>query len=314
MTIKKRNTLFLSIISLSVLTLLILNRNKNNEVSSQLINTSNVYLPKLPEKYAKQYENKTLIKYSKTNYSAKFYESDFERQLVLIIKNPSVSQKRTKPFVHLYPKSKFLNAKNYNKKGFLDYSTQLNPIMYTYSNDVYAVRIINLPFINIDKILVLQSGIWKHIFDKPFKDLPKTNLNIQTDFYSEIFQKTLQEYDIKSQKNSDNSKITFCIINRFDVFLKFIYKKDKKTLKYIIFKGKNKNQINKLIDKFLKNELSFSEVFDCQKLATYKAIVNLFSNNKTKKIGFIYNEQTHILEPFDLNNHKLGVFEYLCKR
>ena len=172
-----------------------------NDVS-QLMSDSNSFLPQLTEVDLLQIDN-TLKTDSLYVYSSEFYQTDTERQLVLINKNPSKREFLNHIKVHVYPEnpSQYKNLSNYKPEGYLDYTAKTKPVMANYNLDNYSVKKINLPYINIKKVYVYQPGIYKHTFENPYDKIAVTNLNrIKLDkenLYLPILQVALSENDIQ---------------------------------------------------------------------------------------------------------------------
>jgi hypothetical protein len=295
--------------------------NKNDLV--ELLSESNSFFPELPKKYIKQYNN-SIEKDTATIYSYKFVETKLERKLILIKKKPTSREFANQIIVYLYPNNldSFKNASNFlASKKCLDYSTKTKPIMYNYNNDNYSVREINLPFIDVEKFFVIQHGVWKKTIINPFANNIVIDTNTTTpsisslsEFYFSVFQDILTKHDIKHlpinkkvfEESATTSNIKIIKITNKNSFWDFISSK-KEDYKTVIKPFNDpQNEITNLISSYLENKVEFEAVFDIEKLANYFTLINLFSNNASKEMGLLLNNDTRKLEPFYLNTNKLG--------
>lgn len=319
---KKSGVLHLLIVLVLLVVSLFFSLVQNKRIKYPFLNSANSNYTQLPQIYINQLEE-SLLKDSAFVYSSKFYENKFERQLVLINKNPTSDEFRGHVIVYVYPNDiqQVKTAENFNsKKNILDYTTTYYPVMYKYDGANYSVLKINLPFINMKKVWVLQHGVYQKYFKKPFNNLDfkpiQEGVKSINDLFLPIFNKTLNDYkisffpldkdslSIKSLCLTKNKTLT--TIDDKNTFWKLLFNKDIKYQSYIKSFGIDKKEVDELLTSLLDEKVLFNEVFDIEKLATYYALINLFSNNRSKKLSLLYNENTKKLEPFYLGDNQLG--------
>jgi len=307
---KETNYVFLLLVPITLLIVSFFISSFSNKADvDDLISSHNKYLPELKTKYISQVNN-TAIKDSAYVYSAKFYESNLERQLVLIKKNPEKRELLNHIQIHVYPKdkNKYINAENYNLKGYLDYTSIRQSLKYHYGKDNYGVRVINLPFINIEKVYIIQPSIWKKTMTEPYPDLNSvsTSKDIveKSDIYHPIFYKALAKEGISvlSKKESDTQN-NIIKINDVRLFWKHIKNHDITAIS--LLETKQSTWLETL-KKAIAEKRDFNRVFNIEKLATYYSLVNLFSNNKSRILGIAYDEKSSRFEPVYINQNNLG--------
>ncbi|MDN5215662.1 hypothetical protein QQ020_26530 [Fulvivirgaceae bacterium BMA12] len=297
-----------------------------------LLNKANRFLPLLSQKYATQVTN-TLAQDSTYIYSVGLYDDSVQRRLVLINENPSQREFQNRIIVNVYPKNvdQYKHASNFDGDGFLDYTSIDKPVMHHYDSSNYSVLEVALPYINIDKIFIKQPGIWKQTLMTPFPDTkPDEKVDYEVSLqalYTPLFIKVLQSYDIahlsyKTPKAintislSDyvkNEKKAIGKVEDSDAFWSSLFSKNSNYESLITFLGDKQSQASDFLKKISEGEQTFSEIFDIDKLATYYALINLFSNNEAREIGLLYNPETKLLEPLYLNTNHLGVLNTYVK-
>lgn len=271
--------------------------------SKSLINISNVALPLLSKENRIQF--KTV---NDSIYSAQFYETDFERKFVLIKKSPTYRSYHNQVKIHVYPKNKshFKTVKNYNSKGYLDFSASVEPIKHVYDYNEYSVLTINLPFINVDSIVIDQKNEWHKVYKNPFTNIKfKSSKNTTTPYKSILFD-FLKKEDILYVDVKKTPNLSFVSITQKRLFWNAIYNNSPDNYNnHITIKGKNKNKINSILTNFNDGKKQFNDVFHIPKLTSYLAIMNLFGNNKNIKLNFILKD--NLLEPVYINDNQIGL-------
>lgn len=121
----------------------------------------------------------------------------------------------------------------------------------------------------------------------PFKKLKNVNYSIKPtiNLYQPLIHQILNENGIGF--SNDIKEETIGIVKDSKLFWNLISKNNNTFLNGITFNGKNKKAATKLVTNLSTNTISFSEVFNVDKLASYYAILIFFSNNEINQIGFI---------------------------
>ncbi|MFY0603242.1 MAG: hypothetical protein JXQ93_04790 [Flavobacteriaceae bacterium] len=308
---------------------ILLNSIKVDNSLSLIETTENTYTKPLPSDYANQYIQ-AYEKDSSLVFSPAFYKLNHQRKLVLVSKEPSKRSILNQIIVWVFPedKDKFVNSKNYNEKGYLDFSSSINTVMYHFKGENYGVREINLPFIDIKKIFVIQHGIWKETLYPPFKKLDKDTAfesnQCSGSVYEPLLFSILEKYGIDYINYDELSNASFkeyfkdkgepsMIVNNPRGFWKSLSKRDTTINKYMkLYNFKENESISLLEDLINKNTL-IGTIFDLEKLSYYFSIMNLFSNNDAKKIAFVINAKTNLLEPIFIQELRLGVLNTYVK-
>jgi len=287
----------------------------------------NKYFKKMPDKYIKALDSS---KKNDSTYFSSIIENYANRELVIFMLFPD----------HMESASDFnVKLKSINNT-LLELKLTNNSTRYNYNKKTYGVFKTALPFIDIDKIFIERTllnkrqQLWNDTINKPFNDCDEQfiyqQINNKTskklpNVYLRLFTETLLKkgisflpfsYTINKdslfQVNttldtyiSKNDK-TIGTVNKPKEFWKAINTNNQILQKKIIFNGKNTKDASKLIEMYSNNQAELHEVFDIKKLASFKALSNLFSITCKSEIHFIYNKDSNLLEPFFTTSKCLG--------
>ncbi len=302
---------------------------QNDNGIAQLKSEENTYTQQLPDRYINQYEE-SVEEDPATIYSAEFYETPFERRLVLINKNPIRRSIQNEVIIKLYPKNKeaYKNSKNYNAEGYLDFTYRAESIVQHFNGDNYGFREINLPFIDIEKLFIIQDGVWKNTFETPFDDI-ESDLKVNTDdcqgtIYEPLLINVLENFDVQyltseEQKRTSleaffkTHKKSFLEVEDSSEFWKSLARRNFAFKNYITIHNDQEDIMINSLNNVAKNKSVLPEIIDINKLAYYYATINMFSDNESKKITFVLNSETNLLEPFYIDTHELGTLNTYIK-
>ena len=317
-------TLLLSVIGIILLVVSVLNVKVNTDDKTELLSHVNPYYEAIPSNLIAQIEE-TEKKDSLYIYSVSVLDNPIERKLILINKNPSRKEFMNKINIHVYPTdtNNYKAISNYEKDGFLDYSSPKKPIMYSHNGDNYSVLSLVLPQIDISRINLHQPSIYKATIENPFPQaitmgtsqiLPKNE-----QLFSSVFHELLKKYEISFLPDNYVKKDTLLIenyakthsrtiikISNSPLFFRLLEDKDKRVISYASIIGNDSETVLALLRNHQKGKLLFSDVFNVEKLASYYAIVNLFTDNEQRELGLVLNKDDNKLEPFYCNTSTLG--------
>ncbi|VAW17547.1 hypothetical protein MNBD_BACTEROID03-1953 [hydrothermal vent metagenome] len=284
---------------------------------------------------ARAKKNKTL------KYNGYILENGYSRELVVIkkLQNNDTTQLRPISF-NIYPKNKALSAKG---KDFFKLIT--NAITYRYNGHNYRVAKQVLPNIGIIKIEP-YSKYWKTTIsyvddgllaldevDKGIKmnkkDSLSLGLNIEGSAYDFLFSKQLEAKKILFlPKHQQLKKLDFK--NASPAFQEYVKEHGLQLMKTpndIVFWQKITQEkkmgelqffnadlvkINQRLKEYFNGDRKFSELFDEQKLASYYALLNLYSNRTDNELYLHFNKSTQLLEPFVVDK-ELGILNTYVK-
>ncbi|MFC0603413.1 hypothetical protein [Winogradskyella pulchriflava] len=335
MTNNKNKTPLKLLLGIPVLLLILslfLTKNKDSLFTS--INSINPYFPNMPNAYAQ-----LLSKVEKNDST--FYCSVFEdlaiRELVIFKTFPSIVDVKQDFTVELYP------LETRHRKEFTDYLTlnlTKDAVVFNSDNKAYGVFKMELPIIDIKKIVIKQNGNnsknepWYTTIEKPFRDLDKKALTgilqdandksqpYQPNPYISLFIKTLKNHNIDvlssfySERNDslfktnedindycNSSGKTIGKITQHETFWNGINNREQGLLKQIKFVGVHSDQAKQLLMGFINESSAFEEVFNVEKLALFNALKNVFVDNCNEEIYLAYNTEENILEPFYVDSN-----------
>ena len=329
---KNKNIRFLLIVIPVLLLLISLLLNSETHLRSHFSNF-NPYIKTLPIKY------QAALNINTSNDSTYFFsviDENSIRELLIIKLSPSENETLTDFTINLFPSKKIFLANN----NFLKLFLSNNATRYNFRGRTYAVFKTSIPIIDIDRIDIEETTTkskskWFARIESPFTPL---NINISSPketFFDELSEtpnpflylmhKLCNHYDIKTfsyeyglKNNSlvQVSKDLEVLNNTFPRnmlrikdpidFWKKINNRNKSLSKLVVFTGDYSHRANTLINNFIQGELELSSVFDLNKLATYNAIVKIFTNSCDEDIFFTFNEGSNLIEPFSNFSNCLG--------
>lgn len=294
-----------------------LNALKGDESLSLIESTENIFIPELSKRYGKQFK-RTIEKDSTAVFSAAFYDEGYQRKLILINEEPTKRSVRNQIIVWVYPKdtARYSGAANYDKRGFLDYTNKDRSVLYHFDGANYGLREVNLPFIEIEKIFVIQHGIWKDTLYPSFDPIDENNQNTDCtgSVYEPIVHRLFDAYEIQSVTPTSSSDSSSLIeVNQSKSFWRSLSKGSSSWKNYVNV-SHDKSEHQKLFLRRLSEEGTvLSSVFDLEKLSYFYALNNLFSNNEANQIAFILNDQTNLYEPVYQQKNQIGMLNTFVK-
>jgi len=330
-----------------------------SEKDSQFFNEKekvyNPFFKDLPEKYIQLLDNQpidviNIIKkkavYETLKFDAHLLKHELYQELILIKKVKETDTLITKKIrFKVYPK----NKKIIDKKHLTFVN---NVVVYNYNKENYQVVRQVLPSIEIDKIVPYTTH-WQTLIDSidnssySYKEKDqgrisvnqanlKTQVGIESSIYGFLFEKELKEKNISFLPSSSGLKKVHALNN--SVFFKKHLKNNNiqlmkvpddilfwrnitkhKKLVDLSFVNLKAEKLNLKLQSYFEGSLLFSEVFDIEKLSSYYALLNLYSNNLDRTLYLRYNEQSSLFEPFfidkilgELNTYlkNLEIFDY----
>ena len=242
-------------------------------------------------------------------YDSYIQKNEYSRELVVIKKLEKGDTTQLRPIsFNIYPKNSTLL-----KDGQKFFRLTTNAITYRYGKNNYRIARQVLPNIGINKIEP-YSKYWKttlsYVDDSDLlssneDDITRTGKT--ADVYYFLFEKQLEDKSIgflpESRTAVPTNKLQLIkIANDFQFWKEVTQDKTIGNLNYL--NGDTVGALPKL-NSYLKGEVPFSAVFDEKKLASYYALLNLYSNRAASILYLRLNQETGLLEPFFVSE-KLG--------
>lgn len=326
---KTHNLIVILVVPLLLLVAFFLNSLKANNSLSLVETKENPFTKPLPNAYINQYLN-AIDNDSSIVFSAAFYEINHQRKLVLINKEPTQRSIRNEIIVWLYPSNgeRYKNSEKYKGNEYLDFTSKTESVVHHFNGANYGVREINLPFIDIEKLFIIQHGIWKSTLSVPFKKIEENN-NLKSEdcsggIYDPLLLSLLARYKINYLDPSDQSKASLekyaktkergvLEIKNTRAFWKSINKKNIGFINYIDFLNFNDEKTDVILNNLKDENKRLSSIFDFEKLSYYYSLINLFGDNTHKKIAFLLNKNSNLLEPIYVHENKIGVLNTYVK-
>jgi hypothetical protein len=297
----------------------------------------NSYFNDLPSNYIE-----ALITYNKkskdtiTNeFKLLYLEKSTKKELVIIKESPENFELFNDFLVEVYP----VDKSRLNNDLFYTYNITGKAVIYKYKTNKIASFKFELPFFDVEKIVVKQvlknkkSKFWTETLNfSPDKKVPYNNhedYSIDEENYSiylPLLISLLEKENIKHSYNFDNKSNTESI-NFIDIkekttlrvidsklFWKSINEKEN-TKAFVKIEGKEKDGVSILINNYLSGKINFESLFDINKLVEFYAIQSVFTNDcREEVISFVYDPNDNKLEPLFLKNKCIGLESKSIKR
>jgi hypothetical protein len=319
---------------------LLLSKNKVEMLASS--NNINPYLDNMPNTYTHALST---VKENDSTYFCSVIEDFAIRELIIFKTFPSIIDVKEDFIIELYPSD---NKHLIDDTEFLTFNLVRDAVVFNNNNKAYGIFKISLPIIDIEKLVIKQKGnntkkeLWTAVLEKPFKDLDKKVISQEPNNgsepylpnpYSSLFIEALKDNNIKvlpsfySTRNdtlfktredlstycNSNSK-TIGKVNQQELFWEKINSKDQALEKQIKFEGIDGDKATQLLKDFISKKATLDEVFNIQKLALFNALRNVFIDNCTKEVYFIYNSDDNLLEPFYADSNCLQIAQKFVRK
>lgn len=286
---------------------------------------------------------------SNSEFSFSISEKKGIRELVIFQSSSKSHVVRTKFSIEVYPEQDEL-AKN--AKAFVNYDIVNMSSIYSHEGEIYAVFRKELPFFNIEKLVVgeyahyntpKQKKKWDVQIDKPFKAIDKATIpNLKEEAslmkqipspYRSLLASMLDKHQIRyipsslsatkdslfqvqDQLKSYGEKESLIIgkVSWPNSFWTAINKKDSSFMKQIYFGKEHEKTTNQFLRNYADGKSTLAETFDLEKLAHYFGIHFLFARDCPDQIYFVFDKEKRMLEPLFVKSKCQGELARALKK